>query len=96
MLQARVFALGVFSDDAKVDVLMTGFVARNIFDEDNRGIYIKLLAQSNVKRLVTGPFYWSMQDTCARCKPKNAPFDGSSTTYPSSPVCCASMKQLTP
>lgn len=44
VLQARIFTLGVLSNDAQIHIVMTRFVARDILDEDNGRIDIKLLA----------------------------------------------------
>ena len=35
VLEARVFSFGILTDDAKVDVVMTGFVAGNVFNQDH-------------------------------------------------------------
>ena len=38
VLQARVLAFRVFSNDAEVDVIVTRLVARYIFNQDDRGV----------------------------------------------------------
>jgi len=63
VLESRVFTLGVFTNDAKVNVLVAGLVAGNVLDEDNRGVNVELLAQSDVEGLVTRALDRSVQDT---------------------------------
>ena len=53
MFQARVLALGIFTNNAKIHVIMTGSIAGNVFDQDDRGIDVELLSESNVEGLVT-------------------------------------------
>lgn len=43
MLQARVFALGVFSNDAEIYVVVSSLVARDILDQNDRCVDIELL-----------------------------------------------------
>ncbi len=43
VLEARVFSLGVFSDDAEIYVVVSSLVARDILNKDNRRVDIKLL-----------------------------------------------------
>lgn len=63
MLQARVFTLGVLTDDAEVDVLVAGVVAGDVLDQDDGGVDIELLTQSDVEGLVAGALNGGMQDT---------------------------------
>lgn len=63
VFQARVFTFSVLSNDAQIDVVVAGFQAGNILDEDNGGIGVKLLSHSYVEGLVTRAFHWSVQDT---------------------------------
>ena len=49
MLKTAVFAFGVFTDDAEIDVFMAGFVARDVFDEDDGGVDVEFLAEGNVE-----------------------------------------------
>ena len=58
MLEARVFSLGIFSDNAKVDIVMTGFVAGNVLDEDDGSVNIEFLSQGNVEGLMAGSLDW--------------------------------------
>ena len=44
MLQARVFALGILSNYAHIHIIMSSSVARYVFDEDNRRIYVEFLS----------------------------------------------------
>jgi len=54
VLQARVFSLGVLTDDAEVDILVAGLVTWDVLDEDNGRIDIEFLSHGNVERLVAG------------------------------------------
>ena len=42
---------------------MAGFVAGDVFNQDDGGVYIKFLTECNVEGLVTRAFDRSMQDT---------------------------------
>lgn len=53
VLETRVLALGVLTDDAEIDVLVAGLVAGNVLEEDDRGV-MSLLAEGNVERAVAG------------------------------------------
>lgn len=53
VLETRVFTLGVLTDNAKVDILVSGLVSGNVLNKDNRGIDVELLAQSDVEGLVS-------------------------------------------
>lgn len=63
MLETGVFTLGVLTDQAKVDVVVPGLVSGNVLDQDNRGINVELLAESNVEGLVAGALDGGVQDT---------------------------------
>lgn len=63
VLEARVLALGVLTDDAEVDILVAGLVAGDVLDQDNGGVDVELLAESDVERLVTGALDGGVQDT---------------------------------
>lgn len=63
VLEAGVLALGVLTDDAEVDILVAGVVAGNVLDQDDGGVNVKLLAQSDVERLVAGALDGSVEDT---------------------------------
>lgn len=63
VLEARVLALGVLTDDAKVDVLVAGLVAGDVLDQDNGGVDVELLTKGDVERLVAGALDGSVQDT---------------------------------
>jgi hypothetical protein len=52
VLKARVFALSVLTNDAKVDIVVTGLVTRNILDENNGGENVEFLTESNIEGLV--------------------------------------------
>jgi len=54
VLEAGVLALGVLTNDAQVDVLVTGLVAGDVLDEDDRGVDVKLLSQGDIEGLVAG------------------------------------------
>lgn len=54
VLEARVLALGVLTDDAQVDVLVAGLVAGDVLDQGDAGIDVQLLAHGHVEALVAG------------------------------------------
>jgi len=62
VLQARVFAFGVFADDAEVDIGVAGFVAGDVFDEHDGGVDVEFLSEGDVEGLVAGSFDWSVED----------------------------------
>jgi hypothetical protein len=64
VLESRVFTLSVLTDDAEVDVLVAGLVAGDVLDEDNRGVDVKFLTESDVERLVAGALDGGVEDTC--------------------------------
>lgn len=55
MLETRVFALSVLSNDTQIYIIMPSFVSRDVFDEDDGRIDVEFLSQCNVERLVAGP-----------------------------------------
>lgn len=63
VLEARVLALGVLTDNAKVDVLVAGLVAGDVLNQDNGGVDVELLTEGDVERLVAGALDRSVQDT---------------------------------
>lgn len=63
MLQTRVFALSVLTDDAKIDVLVPGLVAGNVLDENNGSVDVEFLTESDVEGLVARSLDGSVQDT---------------------------------
>lgn len=62
VLEARVFALGVLTDDAEVDVLVARLVARDVLEEDNGGVDVELLTESNVEGTVAGALDGCVED----------------------------------
>lgn len=63
VLQARVLALGVLTDDAQVDVLVAGVVARNVLDQGNRRVDVQFLTEGDVEGLVARPLNGGEQNT---------------------------------
>lgn len=63
VLQARVFTLGVLTDDAHVDALVASLVAGDVLDQRNGSIDVKLLSHGDVEGLVAGSLKRSMQNT---------------------------------
>lgn len=63
VFETRVFTFGVLTDNAKINILVTGLVAGDVLDEDDRGENIELLTESNVERLVAGALNWGKEDT---------------------------------
>lgn len=49
VLETRVLALGVLTDNAHVDVLVARLVARHVLDERDGGVDVELLAHGNVE-----------------------------------------------
>ena len=76
VLKARVFTLGVLTDDAKVDVLVSGAVAGDVLDKGNTGVDVELLSHGDVETLVAGSGDGSMQDTL---ETKLVPLQGGNT-----------------
>ena len=62
VLQPRVLALGVLTDDAQVDVLVARVVAGDVLDEADGGVDVELLAEGDVERLVAGACDGRVQD----------------------------------
>ena len=60
MLKTGVFTLGIFTDDTEIHIIMASLVAGNILDQDDRGVNVQFLAQSNVKRLMARSLYWGV------------------------------------
>lgn len=65
MFEARIFALSVLTDDAQINVIVAGLVAWDILDENNGGVDVQLLPESNVERLMSGTLNRCMQNTCS-------------------------------
>lgn len=63
VLKAGVLTLGVLTDDAQVDVLVAGLVAGDVLDQDNAGVDVELLTESDVEGLVAGALDWGVKDT---------------------------------
>ncbi|GKT63064.1 LOW QUALITY PROTEIN: hypothetical protein ColTof4_05343 [Colletotrichum tofieldiae] len=58
-----VLALGVLTDDGKVDTLVAGLVAGDVLDEGDGGVDVELLAHGDVEGLVAGALNGGVQDT---------------------------------
>lgn len=63
VLEARVLALGVLTDDAQVNILVAGLVAGNVLYQADAGVDVELLAHGDVEALVTGAADGSVKDT---------------------------------
>lgn len=63
VLETRVLALGVLTDDAEVDVLVARLVAGNVLQQDDGGVDVEFLTESDVERAVAGSLDGSVQDT---------------------------------
>lgn len=63
VLETGVLALGVLTDDAEVDVLVTGLVAGDVLDEDDGSVDVELLTEGDVERLVAGTLDGGVEDT---------------------------------
>ncbi len=63
VLETRVLALGVLTDDAEIDVLVASLVAGDVLEEDNRGVDVELLTKSDVEGAVTRALDGCVEDT---------------------------------
>jgi len=63
VLEARVLALGVLTDDTEVDVLVAGLVAGDVLQQDNGGVDVELLTESDIEGAVAGSLDRSVEDT---------------------------------
>jgi hypothetical protein len=63
VLETRVLALGVLTDDAKVDVLVARLVAGDVLEEDDGSVDVEFLAESDVEGAVTGSLDGRVEDT---------------------------------
>jgi hypothetical protein len=63
VLETRVLALGVLTDDAEVDVLVARLVAGDVLEEDNGGVDVELLAEGDVEGAVAGALDGRVEDT---------------------------------
>jgi hypothetical protein len=63
VLKTRVLSLGVFTDDAEVDVLVARLVARDVLEEDDGGVDVELLTEGDVEGAVAGSLDGSVEDT---------------------------------
>lgn len=63
VLQTRVLALGVLTDDAHVDTLVAGLVARDVLDQRDGCVDVELLAHGDVEGLVAAALERGVQDT---------------------------------
>ena len=53
MFQTTVLTLCIFTDDAEVDVLVAGVIAWNVLDEDDVGVDVEFLTETDVEGDVT-------------------------------------------
>jgi hypothetical protein len=63
VLETRVLALGVLTDDAEVDVLVARLVTGDVLEEDNGGVDVEFLTKGDVEGAVAGALNGSVQDT---------------------------------
>lgn len=63
VLEARVLTLGVLTDDGKVNSLVAGGVARDVFAEDQGGVHVQILANGDVEGRVAGGGGGSVEDS---------------------------------
>lgn len=63
VLETRVLALSVLTDDAEVDVLVACLVAGDVLEEDNGGVDVEFLTEGHVEGAMTGSLDRRMQDT---------------------------------
>jgi hypothetical protein len=65
VLETRVFSLSIFTNDAKIDVIVASFVSRDVFDKDDGCVDVEFLSQGDVERLVAGALDRSVENTLA-------------------------------
>lgn len=63
VLETGVFTLGVFTNDDKVDVLVSGGHAGEGLADDDRGVDVEGLSHGDVPRVVASDFHRGVQDT---------------------------------
>lgn len=63
VLEARVFTLGVLTDDAEVNIVVAGLITGNVLNQDNGSIDVELLSKCDVERLVAGSFNWGVKNS---------------------------------
>jgi hypothetical protein len=63
VLETRVLALGVLTDDTEVDVLVTCLVAGDVLEQDDGGVDVEFLAESDVEGAVARSLDGSVEDT---------------------------------
>lgn len=63
VLETGVLALRVLTDDAEIDVVVAGLVARDVLDQDDRGVDIEFLTEGDVEGLVAGALDGGVKDT---------------------------------
>ena len=63
VLETRVFSLGVFTDDGKVDVAVTGRETGNRLAEDKGRVNVELLTHGDVPRGVARSLDGGVEDT---------------------------------
>jgi hypothetical protein len=63
VLETRVLALGVLTDDAEVDVLVARLVAGDVLEQDDGGVDVELLAEGDVEGAVTRALDGRVEDT---------------------------------
>lgn len=63
VLETRVLTLGVLTDDAQVNVLVAGLVARDVLDQGDGGVDVELLTHGDVERLVARAADGGVQNT---------------------------------
>lgn len=63
MLQAGILPLGVFTDDAKINILVSCIISGDVLDQGHRRIDIQLLTQSDIEGLMTSALNRSEEDT---------------------------------
>ncbi len=62
VLKAGVLSLGVLTDDGEINILVAGLVTWDVLDQDNGGVDVELLTESDVEGLVAGALDWGVQD----------------------------------
>ena len=63
VLEPRVLALGVLTDDAEIDVAVAGLVAGDVLDQDDGGVDVEFLTEGDVEGLVPGTLNGGVEDS---------------------------------
>jgi hypothetical protein len=58
-----IFSFGVLANNTQIDVIVSSFIARYVLDQDDGGVDIKFLSQSNIEGLMARALDGCVQDS---------------------------------